>query len=416
LALRVLRELGRTTLGERLALPDVESLETRDRAFLHQLVLGTLRQRGWLDHALSGCLEQPLSKLDGGVLDILRLGAHQILSLRVPDRAAVSESVELAAAEWPRAKGLVNAVLRRLARQGAPPEPDPAKDALAWLTTAGSLPVWLAERWFARLGPTAAVARARAFLEPAPVVFRLNPRSPDAWAAVEALEPRALAVPGAWQTSASPPPELARGGVLYAQALGSQLVAHLAAGRGRLLDACAAPGGKTTLAADIAGEGGAVVAAESSARRLASLVDHVRRWGSPNVTVLAADALRPPFRGSFDRILVDAPCSGLGTLSRNPDVRWRVAEADLARHGQRQQALLRSLVPLLAPGGTLVYSVCSLEPEENQAVLAALRDELVPQPPPEWAQPFTTGRTVTTLPEREGGDGFFAAVLRSAGS
>jgi 16S rRNA (cytosine967-C5)-methyltransferase len=419
LAFRLLHQASRDgpTLAELLAEPDVEALDARERAFLHELVLGTLRHRGALDHALAARADRPLARIEDDVLTALRLGAYQILRLRVPDRAAVAESVDLARSRQPRAAGFVNAVLRRLAREGAPPFPDAASDPLGWLTTEGSLPNWLAARWLARLGPTPAVARARALLAPPPAVYRLNPRRPDAAARAEAagLAPRRLLVPGAWEATAGRPTELAADGTLYLQDQGSQLVAHLTAPGRLLLDACAAPGGKATLLADLVGSSGAtVIAAEASPRRLGTLATLVARWGADNVRCVGADALRPPFRNTFDAILLDAPCSGLGTLARHPDIRWCARLDDLARHGRRQGQLLTALANLVAPGGRLVYATCSREPEENEDVVLpflAARAEFEAAPLPDWAASFAGGHFARTSPEIHGGDAFFAAVL-----
>ena len=155
LAFRILaeNEQGGALLAERMAARDVEALDRRERAFLHELVLGTLRSRGRLDHALARVCDRPLGEIDGPTRNALRLGAYQVLRLRVPDRAAVSESVDLVRAASPKAGGFVNAVLRRLAREGAPPEPDPVRAPLEWLTTIGSLPPWIAERWLDHVGP-----------------------------------------------------------------------------------------------------------------------------------------------------------------------------------------------------------------------------------------------------------------------
>jgi 16S rRNA (cytosine967-C5)-methyltransferase len=419
LAYRVLREVegGGTTLADRLAQRDAMDLAPRDRAFLHELVLGTLRLRGALDFALAPLLErQTIERLQPAVRAVLRLGAHQVVHLRVPDRAAVSESVDLARGVAPRAAGLVNAVLRRLARDGPPSPPDPDKDPLAWLTTAGSLPSWLAERWLSRLGPAAAVARARAWLAPPPAVFRLNPRVPDAFEQVVAagVAPVALTVPGAWLATGASPHDLAAKGVVYVQDQGSQMVGRLAEGGRRTLDACAAPGGKSTLLADVNGPTATVVAAEASPRRVRTLAEIVGRWGAPGVHVVAADGLRPPLRGSFDSVLIDAPCSGLGTLARHPDIRWRAKAGDLPYHAARQGALLRSLAPLVRPGGTLVFATCSLEPEENEGVVEpflASHAEFAIARGPDWAEPLADGPFYRTLPEKGGGDAFFAARL-----
>jgi 16S rRNA (cytosine967-C5)-methyltransferase len=418
IALRVLGDVARSgaLLADRLAAPDVEGLDTRDRAFLHELVLGTLRTRGALDHALSAVVDRTLARIDPGVLDVLRLGAYQILKMRVPDRAAVSEAVELAREGAPRATGFVNAALRRLAREGAAAPPDPATDPLGWLTTAGSLPRWLAERWLDRLGPEVAHARASALLEPPAAALRLNPRRPEAAerVALAGVTLQALVVPGAFVATSGSLAPLASEGIVYAQDQGSQLVAHLAARlEGRLLDACAAPGGKTTLLGDL-GPAARVAALEVSPSRLATLAGLVRRWGAANVAVVGGDARRPPLRGPFDVVLVDAPCSGLGTLGRHPDIRWKARPRDLPRHAIRQREILEGVAPLVAPGGRLVYATCSVEPEENEGVLAPFLEEhreLRVAPLPGWAEGFRSGPFARTLPERDGGDAFFAAVL-----
>ena len=422
LAFRILSEndQGGALLDERMAAHDVEALDRRERAFLHELVLGTLRSRGRIDHALARASARPLADLDEPTRNALRLGAYQVLRLRVPDRAAVSESVDLVRAASPKAAGFVNAVLRRLSREGAPAEPDPARGPLEWLTTIGSLPPWIAERWLARIGPEAAIARARAFEGVPPTVVRLNPRIDDAAARVTAagitLEP--LRVPGAWTAVGEAPTALVAAGVVYVQDQGSQMIAHFAARDGRVLDACAAPGGKSTLLADLGGARTHVIASDVSRPRVRTLATLARRWGAPNVHVLTADARRPPFTGVFESVLLDAPCSGLGTLGRNPDIRWRARAVDLPRHAERQRELLNAVAGLVAPGGTLVYATCSLEPEENEGVVTPFleaRSDFRAAPLPEWAAPLASGAFARTLPERDGGDGFFAArLVRSA--
>lgn len=420
LALDTLRRVasGRVTVGDLLARPAAEALDERERAFLHELVLGTLRRRGWLDHVLGRLASRPLDRLTSGVLDALRLGAYQLLYLRVPRHAAVSEAVDLARQAEPRAAGFANAVLRRLEREGPPPEPEAGADPLGWLTTAGSLPPWLAERWFARLGPVEAVARARALLEPPPTHVRLNPRVPDALAQLEAagVETRATDVPGALEASGGRLTDLARRGVLYVQDEGSQLVALLAASDGLVLDACAAPGGKALLIADAGGPRTRVIAADASRRRVATLARLRARWGARNVSVVAASALQPPFAGTFDVVLLDAPCSGLGTLARNPDVRWRLAPEAVLRHADLQRRLIGSVASLVRPGGRLVYATCSLEPEENEDVVERFLEghaEFGTAATPLWARPFRAGSFLRIEPG--GGDAFFAAPLRRLG-
>jgi 16S rRNA (cytosine967-C5)-methyltransferase len=407
--------LGKRTLGDLLADARVEALDPVDRGFLHELVLGTLRHRGALDHALAAASNRPLDQTEPAVLDALRLGAYQLLRLRVPDHAAVSETVELVRAVFPPAAGFANAVLRRLGREGAPATPDADKDPFGWLTTVGSLPVWLAERWLARDGAATTVARARVFLEPSPSTFRLNPRRPEAAESVRTLEAQPLPWPDAGTATAGRPIELAREGLIYMQDLGSQLVARLAAAPGRVLDACAAPGGKSLLMADLHTDAH-VAALELSYRRLRTMAALAARWGAGNVTPVGGDARRPPFASRrFDAVLLDAPCSGLGTLGRNPDLRWRSSAADVVRHAERQRRLLASISTLVRPGGRLVYSACTLEPEETSEVVAAFLEsnaEFTVAETPSWALPFAEEDGFRVRPERDAGDGFFAAVLR----
>jgi 16S rRNA (cytosine967-C5)-methyltransferase len=225
-------------------------------------------------------------------------------------------------------------------------------------------------------------------------------------------------VPGAWQAEDGRLTDLAADGALYVQDQGSQLVAHLAAIEGVVLDACAAPGGKTLLLADLGGARGRVVASEASRRRLRTLLALCARWHVGNVSLVGADALRPPFARPFDAVLLDAPCSGLGTLSRHPDIRWRLRPGDIARHARRQRDLLEALSPLVRPGGRLVYATCSVEDEENEGVLAPFLQahaEFEPEALPDCARPFAAGPFVRMSPSRHRGDSFFAARLRRIG-
>jgi 16S rRNA (cytosine967-C5)-methyltransferase len=420
LALSLLSGMARErqTLADRFATPRIDALPMVERGFLHELVLGTLRQRGLLDYHLRALIGRPVETLTPPVLaDILRLGAHQILNLRVPARAAVNEAVELAAQHAPRAKGLVNAVLRRLARQGAGAVPDAETAPLDWLTSVGSLPLWLAQRWLTALGPQRSVERAAALRRPPPAVFRLNPRVHDAWQQAQAagLEPEPLVVPGAFRATAGRPSGLAASAVIALQDQGSQLVAHLAAHGNCVFDACAAPGGKAMLIGDLLDPSAMVVAGEVSPRRLSTMRRLVNAWRSPNVRCLGANALTPPVRAQFDTVLVDAPCTGLGTIDCNPDIRWRLQPDDVERHAQSQRKLLTHLLPLVRPGGLLVYSTCSLEEEETLDVAKWLQDAhatLQPAFTPAWVTPFGADGVIRTLPERDGGSAFFAAVFR----
>jgi len=420
LALRVLREISRErgTLADALAEPELDGLPERDRALVHELVLGTLRRRGWLDHVLARLASRPLAELDPGVDDVLRLAVYQLLYTRVPAHAVLSEAVDLAREVAPRAAGFTNAILRRLQREGPPVAVDPASDPLRWLTSAGSLPRWLAKRWLARLGPERTVARAQALLQVPPTHFRVSPRVADvpAWLASLDIRVRPTAVPGAFELLEGRLTGPVGEGLVYVQDAGAQMVAQLSATEGRLLDACAAPGGKSLLLADLPGAS-LVVAADASLRRVRTLARLSTRWGASRVRVLAADAGRPPFRTLFDCVLLDAPCSGLGTLARRPDIRWRLRAGDLARHAERQRSLLAAVAPLVRPGGRLVYATCSVEPEENEDVVRpflARHSDFAPEDPPRWAEPQRDGDFLRMEPATTAGDAFFVAVLRRA--
>ena len=418
-ALAVLAEIarGRGTLADALAAPAVAALDERERGLLHELVLGVLRRRGWLDHTLGPLVSRPLAKVAPGVLDALRLGAYQLLFTRVPAHAALSESVELARSVEPRAAGFANAVLRRLQREGAPPEPDAAADPLHWLTTFGSLPSWLAQRWCGQLGGVAAVRRARAFLDPPALHFRTNPRVADADQILAEAGIRAEPglVPGSRTLLDGRLTPFLENGTAYAQDMGSQLVGWLASSEGTVLDACAAPGGKSLLVADLGRGRTRVIAAEASLRRLRTLERLRARWGAAQVCVVAADARRPPFTRPFDAVLLDAPCSGLGTIARHPDIRWRCGPGEPTRQARRQRELMEALAPLVRVGGLLVYATCSVEPEENEGVVRPFLDshgEFVIDALPDWLGSHAHDGFVRLEPGKARGDAFFAARLR----
>jgi len=412
-----------------------ERLSVRDRALATELVYGTLRWRGRLDFALGACCDRPLAQLEPAVLTLLRLGSYQLLFLDgVPARAAVDESVRCAQAMgWARASGLVNAVLRRLARSAESIAfPALEQDPLAHLVHALSLPEWIAQRWLAALGPAEAAALARAANETPPLTARTNPlattrdallaelapRWPDAKLAAHA--PLAISLGHGVEPGSDP---AFREGRFTIQDEASQLVAALldAQPGERVLDLCAAPGAKTTAIAEAIGPGGLVVACDRNQRRLELVGRAARRLGLANVQLAHADGTQPlgelPGR-PFARVLVDAPCSGLGTLRRNPDARWRLRPEDPALLARTQRALLESAAREVMPGGVLVYSTCTLLAEENEAVVAAFlaqhaefsssaRSEL-----PAAVRTFVEADgTMRTWPQRHGMDGFFAARL-----
>jgi 16S rRNA (cytosine967-C5)-methyltransferase len=351
------------------------ALEPRDASLAHELVLGTLRRRLQLDFLTEHFSGRAAAKLDGEVRLALHLGIYQLRHLdRIPAHAAISESVELVRrAHLRSATGFVNAVLRKVNRK-----PVPWPDRSTELST----PAWMLARWDAQFGAETAERIAKAFLQPSETWLRIPPGATPP----EGAEPTDL--PGCYRwTARTPPPAGFR-----QQDIGSQCVVPLLAlePHHRLLDLCAAPGGKTAQAREVTPR---IVACDRSLARLRAMPD-------ADVPLVNLDAASPlPFRPVFDRILADAPCSGTGTIGRNPEIRWRLDPSEIARHQERQRRLLANALAALAPEGKLVYSTCSLEAEENEAVLAALPDG------------WQVERTLRRTPGIDPGDGFFAALI-----
>ncbi len=366
-------------------------LGERERAFVTELVMGCLRRRGELDHAVSCRLRKPLRSLDPEVLVVLRLGAYQLRYMRsVPAHAAVSETVELVKGTGKRsAAGLVNAVLRRL-----PPLPPP--DEAARL----SHPDWLVQRWRTSLGPQDCETLLAANLRKPWAYFRIS--SPALPETVLPLLSRAglvaepTSLPRAYRLAAgnaAAAVTASEGAVTFLDINSQRVAALLDVQPGcSVLDVCAAPGGKARILA----ESGPVVAGDRWSHRLHAM----RRLGSRGIRLLQMDAERTlPFATRFDRILVDAPCSGTGTLARNPEIKWRLSPADLDDLHARQTRILRNALETLAPGGLLIYSTCSLEPEENEHVVRSVLGNR-----PGWK----ASKVLATLPGKDPGDGFQA--------
>ena len=414
---------GKTDLASALARERTRLPDERDRALAGEIATGTLRWQGTFDHIIANFAGRPLRKLDPEVIDILRLTIFQLLHLdRVPASAAVKDAVDMAGKAGKRsAAGLVNAVLRRVARERArlplPTRPDDASDraaALAYLSITLSHPEWLVERWLDRHGFAATESWAQFNNAPAALVLRTNrlktTREGIATAlAAEGIETEpADRAPDALVVREGNPvgTRMHETGLFFIQDEASQLVGHYAAARAgeRILDACASPGGKAMIMAAATADRGAVIATDIRARRIDLLADSVRRSGAANIYVVQADAASGlPYLGRFDRVLLDAPCSGLGTLRRDPDIKWRRTEADLAGLAAAQLAMLEHAAAVVADDGHLIYSTCSSEPEENEAVVAAFlqrHPDFLPA-----AEPFRT------LPFRDGMEAFFAAML-----
>ena len=419
-----------------LVLPHVlreHGLSGRDAAFVTELASGTLRRRGSYDAVLTACVDRPLAKVEAKVLDVLRLGVHQLLSMRVPAHAALSTSVDLARDRaGARASGFVNAVLRRVAQHDLAAwlrlvAPDPEADPIGYATIAHSHPVWVVERLAEALGPRAGELDdlLAADNEPPSVVLVARPgRSevtelpgePARWS------PYAVVSAGG-DPGAIPAVAEGRAGV---QDEGSQLVALTLAraplgGRDeRWLDLCSGPGGKAALLAALADERGASLVAVELQTHRAGLVRRALAGSSGVAGVVVADGRKPPFaEGSFDRVLVDAPCTGLGALRRRPESRWRRRAEDLDQLVPLQTALLTAALDLARPGGLVGYVTCSPVLAETRDVVAAVltaRDDVTLEDAvPLLDVPDAVGPlpgTVQLWPHRHRTDAMFLALLR----
>jgi 16S rRNA (cytosine967-C5)-methyltransferase len=407
------------------------SLDPRDAALATELVFGTLRWQRALDWRLGPHSRRPIEALDTRVVVLLRLTAYQLLFLeRVPAFAAVNDAVSLARRSGkPSVAAFVNAVLRALAR-GRDREPALPRDPVEALAVRWSFPTWLAARWTGRYGVEEATALMRAMNERPPLSVRANTlrltreglaerlRSDEglpsrlARFAPEGLElEHAGGAPSAWRAFSD--------GLLAVQDQGSMLVSHLLAPApgDTVIDACAAPGTKTTHLAQIMENRGRIIALDRDHERLARVREAAARLGVTTVeTVEAAVEERAPALGAMaDRVLVDAPCSNLGVLRRNPEVKWRRAAPDIAANATRQSAILGAAATLVKPDGRLVYATCSLEPEENDEVVRAFlarHPEFAVDPPPAFPLPLDAGGFLRCLPHVHGMDGFTAVRLR----
>jgi 16S rRNA (cytosine967-C5)-methyltransferase len=430
----LLRVETRDAYADRLleTLPDRAGLDPRDRALVTELVLGTLRWRGRVDWALGRVSRRPLAELTPWVRELLRLTAYQLGFLdRIPPWAAVHEAVELGKRRRsPGATAYLNGTLRALAAEPRPwPEPT-AADPVEALALRASQPAWLVRRWWARYGSAEAEALALAMSAAPPLCVRVNTLRAPAAVVAEALQgsgvgvaPTRFAPEGLVLERAGDLRELApiRDGSVTVQDEAAIVVGHaLGPLPGETVaDVCAAPGTKTTHLAALMANRGRLVAADPHAGRLGLLRTACARLGATIVEPRLADAraLADALGPTCDRVLVDAPCSNLGVLRRNPDAKWRRRPDDFAALAATQAAILDAAGALVRPGGVLVYATCSLEPEENEAVVAGFRArrlDFVPDalPPAVPAACRASPAVLRMTPHQHGSDGFTAHRLR----
>ncbi|HEY0546273.1 MAG TPA: 16S rRNA (cytosine(967)-C(5))-methyltransferase RsmB [Pyrinomonadaceae bacterium] len=406
-----------------------EEMRAEDRALCYELVLGVLRWQLWLDALIEHYAGRAAASLDEPVRRALRLGLYQLRFLsRIPASAIVNEAVNLAyVARLRSAAGFINAVLRRATREA---EFNPAAgfaDSLEKLAIETSHPSWLLERWTKSFGQEEAEKFARANNQPPPVAFRLTSQIEDEQNILSQLREAGATVtqsqvaPGAWRVEGAGATvrKLAREGHIYLQDEASQLVAHVVGARAgeRVLDVCAAPGSKTTHIAALAPGLKLIAAGDLYGHRLQTVLETALRAKVKHIEVLAHDATDAlPFAAqSFDRVLVDAPCTGTGTLRRNPEIRWRISAGDISDLAARQSRILSNAARAVRTTGRLVYSTCSVESEENEEVVAGfLREHADFRQVAIHASDILKSAdeySLRTWPHREGADGFFVAAF-----
>lgn len=421
-------------LGKLLRRPGKGGREIPPTPLASELAHGVVRHLSRLDWVIGRASHKGMEQVDPDVLDILRLGAYQLLDLpSIPPYAAVSETVDLAKEIAPRAAGFVNWALRRITPDFRDrPRREDIPDPLQRLSTVHSFPAWMVGRWLQRFGEEETDRFLAAMNSFPPLDLRVNRLKADVGeVAGELREAGGTADPGRYSpdclaaAGAGKVTELAAftEGRIYIQDEASQLVSIVLAPREgeHILDACAGVGGKSTHLAELAGGGAAVTALDSDGGRLALLKANCRRLGITSVAPLRSDLLRHPFREGalFDRILVDAPCSSLGIIRRHPEFKWVKEESDIGRFADLQTDLLCRAADLLEEGGILAYSTCTTEEEENGEVVRrflTLRPRFtVVKPPPgllRLEDLLTSEGFIATLPHLHGTNGGFVALLQ----
>ncbi len=412
------------------------SLSLLDRALLTQIVYGTLRWQGRIDWHMSQFLRRPLSSMEPHLKNLLRLTLYQLLFLnKIPDYAAVDEGVELAKKYGgSKAGGLINGVARRILRErdhlGFP---DPQQDVALHLSVLWSHPKWLVRRWLQQFGREETEKLLRANNQESPLTVRVNRLKKSMKNLLETLRSAGIdAMPSPWSPqgirvkSAAAVDQLPgfEEGLFQIQGEASQLVGYLLDPKPaeRVLDACAAPGGKTTHLAELMKDRGELIATDISFKGLEKLKENVQRLGLASVRPFLVDITRGltgELARPYDRILVDAPCSGLGTLRSHPEAKWHRQERDIQRLSRLQKKIVKRLSSYVKPGGILVYATCTLTREENEGVVQQLLDsqrgfvlEEARLYLPKEAQGLSSGNYFLALPHKHNTDGFFAARVK----
>ncbi|HZV81755.1 MAG TPA: 16S rRNA (cytosine(967)-C(5))-methyltransferase RsmB [Geobacteraceae bacterium] len=406
-----------------------------DRGLYTELVYGTLRRQGTLDHIIAHFSTTPLAKLERAVILLLRLGLYQIFFLdRVPVSAAVNETVNLAKQASPRAAGFINAVLRSADRgRDRIPYPDREKEPAAYLASRHSHPEWIVAGWLAQLGYSEAEELAAVMASPPPFTIRANRLKNSREELIELLRAEGVtALPCRYAPDGlviTSPVSLSNltsfsSGRFVVQDEASQLATLLLTPEPgeAILDLCAAPGGKATYLAELGDNSGTLLACDRNPRKLEQISEAAARLGITTITTIPLDATRPLSElqpAQFDRILVDAPCSGLGVIHRNPEGKWWKEPTDPARLAVTQQTILGNAAERLKPGGVLLYSTCSTSLEENEQVVEKFLNDhrdFVIEPVsallPRVADMETSRGFFRSWPHRHGMDGFFAARLK----
>jgi len=411
-------------------------LGSKDRALLTELVYGSLRWQGRIDWILSRFLTQPPSSLALPLKIVLRLALYQLLFLsRIPEYALVHESVAIAKKlGGQKAGGFVNAVLRRAIREKDSVRwPDREKDLPSYLSVYGSHPLWLVKKWLSWIGPEGTEALLHANNQESPVVLRVNRLKTSRDELIRKIREQGVeAEPSRWSplgiqlknsSSVESVPGFA-GGLFQVQAESSQLIGYLLQPKPgeKILDACAAPGGKATAIAELMNDQGQVIIIDISRRGLEKLRQNMRRLGLKSIEPVLADMtgeLQKKSKHPYDRVLVDAPCTGLGTLRSHPEIKWHREEKDVSRLSKLQGEILKKAALMVKDKGVLVYATCTLTHEENRQVVESfLRDhqdfalEPVAEFLPGEAEALSSGPYFTALPHEHGTDGFFAARMR----